>query len=53
MAERPTAVVRRIVARVVGQPPADTDRLLPPNEVLVLSAHSPGYRAMDSNSPVV
>jgi hypothetical protein len=49
----PTAVVRRIVARVVGQEPEVTDGLLPPNEVLVLSETSPSYRAMRSNSPVV
>ncbi len=49
----PTAVVRRIVARVVGQPAAVTDSLLPPDEVLALSPDSPSYRAMDGNRPVV
>jgi Stage II sporulation protein E (SpoIIE)/GAF domain/PAS fold len=49
----PTDVVRRIVARVVGQPAAVTDALLPPDEVLVLSPGSPRYQAMDSNSTVV
>ena len=49
----PTAVVRRIVARVVGQPAAVTDGLLPPDEVLVLGGDSPSYRAMDGNRPVV
>ena len=49
----PTAVVRRIVARVVGEPDEVTDGLLPPDEVLVLSADSPSYRAMEGNRPVV
>ncbi len=48
----PTAVVRRIVSRVVGQPPAATDALLPPDEVLVLTPGSPRHRAMDTNSAV-
>jgi len=47
------AVVRRLVARLAGQPTAVTDSLLPPGEVLVLGDDSPSFRAMHTRSPVL
>lgn len=49
----PRAVVRRVAARVAGQPAAFTDSLLRPGEALVFSGDSPSYRAMTEGSPVV
>jgi serine phosphatase RsbU (regulator of sigma subunit) len=49
----PAAVVRRLVARLAGQPAAVTDSLLCPGEVLVFSGDSPSFRAMDTGSPVL
>jgi Stage II sporulation protein E (SpoIIE)/GAF domain len=46
-------VVRRLVARLADQPPADTDSLLLPGEVLVFGPDSPCFRAMATGSPVV
>ncbi|HWF79094.1 MAG TPA: GAF domain-containing SpoIIE family protein phosphatase [Streptosporangiaceae bacterium] len=48
----PAVVVRRLVARVSGQPSAITDALLRPGEVLVYSAESPSYQAMTKREPV-
>jgi serine phosphatase RsbU (regulator of sigma subunit) len=47
------AVVRRLVARLAGQPHAITDGLLHPGEVLVFGADSPSYRAMTARCPVL
>jgi serine phosphatase RsbU (regulator of sigma subunit) len=49
----PVAVVRRLAARLAGQGAAVTDGLLRPGEVLVFAADSPGFRAMQSGSPVL
>ncbi|MGP7998967.1 MAG: PP2C family protein-serine/threonine phosphatase [Streptosporangiaceae bacterium] len=48
-----TAVVRRLAARLAGQPAAVTDNLLRPGEAFLFGAGSPSYRAMTSGSPVV
>jgi serine phosphatase RsbU (regulator of sigma subunit) len=42
----PAVVVRRLVARLSGQPAALTDNLLRPGEVVVFNAESPSLRAM-------
>ena len=47
------AVVRRLVARLAGQPTAVTDSLLRPGEVLVFGDESPSFRAMHTRSPVL
>ena len=49
----PAAVVRRLAARLVGQPAAVTDDLLRPGEVLVFGGDSPSFRAMSTNGPVL
>jgi hypothetical protein len=49
----PAAVVRRLAARLVGQPAAVTDELLRPGEVLVFGGDSPSLRAMSTNGPVL
>jgi Stage II sporulation protein E (SpoIIE)/GAF domain len=46
-------VVRRLAARLADQPPAVTDSLLPPGEVLVLDGDSPRFHAMSDRGPVV
>jgi serine phosphatase RsbU (regulator of sigma subunit) len=46
-------VVRRLAAGLAGQPPAVTDSLLPPGEVLALDEDSPRFRAMADRSPVL
>lgn len=46
-------VVRRLAARLAGQPPAVTDSLLPPGEVLVLGGDSPRFHAMTDRGPVL
>ncbi len=48
-----SALVRRLAARLAGQPAAVTDNLLRPGEAFVFGADSPSYRAMTSGSPVV
>jgi len=45
-------VVRRLVARIAGQPTIVSNDLLRPREAIVLSAGSPSYRAMTSRGPV-
>src|SRR5260370_1005392 len=40
-------------ARLAGQPPAVTDSLLPPGEVLALAEDSPRFRAMADRGPVL
>jgi hypothetical protein len=52
-AAAPAVVVRRLIARLAGQPAAVTDNLLRPGEVLVFSAGSPSYAAMTTRSPVL
>jgi GAF domain-containing protein len=47
------AVVRRLAARVAGQPATVTDNLLRPGEVIVFGAGSPSFRAMTVGSPVL
>jgi serine phosphatase RsbU (regulator of sigma subunit) len=47
------AVVRRLAARLAGQPMAVTDNLLRPGEAFLFGEGSPSYRAMTSGSPVV
>lgn len=49
----PAVVVRRLVARLSGQPPTIADALLRPGEVLVFGADSPSYRAMTQREPVL
>jgi serine phosphatase RsbU (regulator of sigma subunit) len=46
-------VVRRLAARLAGQSPAVTDRLLRPGEVIVLDEDSPSFRAMAGSGPVL
>jgi GAF domain-containing protein len=46
------AVVRRLAARMAGQPTAATDRLLRPGEVLVFGVDSPSTQAMTTGEPV-
>ena len=48
----PAAVVRRLAARLAGQPFSVTSKLLRPGEVLVLGLDSPSYQAMTTGSPV-
>jgi len=48
-----SALVRRLAARLAGQPAAVTDNLLRPGEAFLFGAESPSYRAMTSGSPVV
>ncbi len=48
----PAVVVRRLVARLAGQPAAIADSLLKPGEVIVFDAESPSYRAMSQRGPV-
>jgi len=48
-----SALVRRLAARLAGQPAAVTDNLLRPGEAFLFGADSPSYRAMTSGSPVV
>ena len=45
-------VVRRLAARLAGQPPAVTDSVLRPGEVLVFDGASPSFRAMSTGQPV-
>ena len=52
-ASGPAVVVRRLTARLSGQPPAITDSLLRPGEVIVFSAESPSFRAMTQRNPVL
>ena len=47
------AVVRRLVARVAGQPASVTDTVFRPGEVLVFGDESPSFRAMHTRSPVL
>jgi GAF domain-containing protein len=49
----PAAVVRRLAARVAGQPATVTDDLLRPGEVMVFGAGSPSFRAIKTGSPVL
>ncbi len=49
----PTAVMRRLAARLVGHPATVTDGMLRPGEVVVFSGDSPSFRAMETNTPVV
>jgi Stage II sporulation protein E (SpoIIE)/GAF domain len=46
------AVVRRLAARLAGQPPAVTDSVLRPGEVLVFDGASLSFRAMSTGQPV-
>ena len=46
------AVLRRLAARLAGQPPAVTDSVLRPGEVLVFDGASPSFRAMSTGQPV-
>ncbi|HEY9244366.1 MAG TPA: SpoIIE family protein phosphatase [Streptosporangiaceae bacterium] len=48
-----SALVRRLAARLAGQPAAVTDNLLRPGEAFLFGADSPSYRAMTSGTPVV
>jgi serine phosphatase RsbU (regulator of sigma subunit) len=45
-------VVRRLVARLAGQPTIVSNDLLRPREAIVLTAGSPSYRAMTTRGPV-
>jgi Stage II sporulation protein E (SpoIIE)/GAF domain len=45
-------LVRRLAARLAGQPPAVTDSVLRPGEVLVFDGASPSFRAMSTGRPV-
>ena len=47
------AVMRRLVARLAGQPTSVTDSVLRPGEVLVFEDESPSFRAMHTRSPVL
>ena len=44
--------MRRLAARLAGQPPAVTDSVLRPGEVLVFDGASPSFRAMNTGQPV-
>jgi hypothetical protein len=46
-------VVRRLAARLAGQPGAATDLMLNTGEVLVLGHGSPSFRAMTTGEPVL
>ncbi len=48
----PAAVVRRLAARLAGQPSSVTSKLLRPGEVLVFGSGSPSYQAMTTGRPV-
>jgi serine phosphatase RsbU (regulator of sigma subunit) len=48
-----SALVRRLAARLAGQPAAVTDSLLRPGEAFLFGDGSPSYRAMISGTPVV
>lgn len=48
----PDVVVRRLVARLAGQPTIVSNDLLRPHEAMVLSAGSPSHRAMTTRGPV-
>ncbi len=55
LAQRPVGseiVVRRLVARLAGQPTIVSNDLLRPREAIVLRAGSPSYRAMTTRGPV-
>ncbi|HXS64452.1 MAG TPA: SpoIIE family protein phosphatase [Streptosporangiaceae bacterium] len=55
LAQRPVGaeiVVRRLAARLAGQPTIVSNDLLRPREAIVLSAGSPSYRAMTTRGPV-
>jgi serine phosphatase RsbU (regulator of sigma subunit) len=47
------AAVRRLAARLAGQPPAVTDGLLPPGEVLVLGGDTPRSQTMATGQPIL
>jgi hypothetical protein len=47
------AVVRRIVARLAGQPADATDEMLRPGEVIVLDEDSPSRQAMATARPIM
>jgi serine phosphatase RsbU (regulator of sigma subunit) len=47
------AVMRRLVARLAGQPTAATDSVLRPGEVMVFGDDSPSFRAMHTRGPVL
>jgi serine phosphatase RsbU (regulator of sigma subunit) len=47
------AALRRLAARLAGQPPAVTDGLLPPGEVLVLAADTPRMQTMATRKPIL
>jgi serine phosphatase RsbU (regulator of sigma subunit) len=47
------AVMRRLVARLAGQPTSVTDSVLRPGEVLVFEDESPSFQAMHTRSPVL
>jgi Stage II sporulation protein E (SpoIIE)/GAF domain/PAS fold len=49
----PAAVVRRLAARLAGQPAGVTGKLLRQGEVLVFGPGSPSYQAMTTLAPVV
>ena len=49
----PAVVVRRLTARLSGQPATITDNLLRPGEAVVFSADSPSYQAMTQREPVL
>jgi hypothetical protein len=49
----PAVVVRRLTARLSGQPARITDSLLRPGEVVVFNSESPSYRAMTQRGPVL
>jgi GAF domain-containing protein len=49
----PAEAVRRLAARVDGQPATVTDDLLRPGEVIVFGAGSPSFRAIKTGSPVL
>jgi stage II sporulation SpoE-like protein/PAS domain-containing protein/GAF domain-containing protein len=49
----PVAVVRRLAARVAGQPATLTDSLLRPGEVVAFAPGSPSFRAITAGSPVL
>ena len=49
----PVAVVRRLAARVAGQPATITDSLLAPGEVVAFAPGSPSFRAITAGSPVL
>jgi Stage II sporulation protein E (SpoIIE)/GAF domain len=46
-------VVRRLASRLATQDAADTERMLPPGEVLALGPGTPAFRAMATGEPVL